>query len=116
MKKLIAAATIAIVACFMVFGWNHGLGNGEERDIINALAIDDGAEKYDQMQYRCPVCGKTGISADYYATVKGRRIYFDSQHCREKFKENPEQYLERYRKMTQEAMERSIQQRMRHNP
>ncbi len=102
MKKLVAGCVIICVLSFLVVGCDAK--DTGQKDIISAMQIDDGAEKYRQMQFRCPVCGQKGIKPEYHASVDGKRIYFDRRKCMEKFKKNPGKYLEKYKKMLQESL------------
>ena len=45
-------------------------------------------------QTKCPVMGGD-IDEDIYVDYKGRRIYFCCPGCPEKFKENPEKYIDK---------------------
>jgi len=94
MKFRIAVALCLAAACGFVFAGCGGGGAGPQDRPNQARQIEDGADKYDPMQVSCPVCDTQSISGDYYADVDGKRIYFDKQECEDKFKENPQQYLQ----------------------
>ncbi len=46
-------------------------------------------------EFRDPVCGMVTTDANAYLPLeyRGKTYYFCSEHCREKFRENPEKYL-----------------------
>lgn len=43
-------------------------------------------------QYKCPVTGKK-LNPEYYASTDEGRVYFNSQEAKQKFQNNPEQYI-----------------------
>ena len=92
-----------------------GCGSGSSDDdsgkgiVREAASIQDGAEKYDNMQMECPVCGGKPIEGEFYAEVDGKRIYFDNESCMTKFKEDPQKYLKDY-KTYEEKMKESMMQ------
>jgi len=45
-------------------------------------------------QTTCPVMGNP-VNKDVYVDYEGKRIYFCCEGCIEKFKENPEKYMEK---------------------
>lgn len=64
--------------------------------------------RYDQYQTTCPVCGN-GIKEEHYVDVEtgegSKRLYFDSEECVEKFKEDREKYLEKYKDFQEQTEE-----------
>lgn len=50
--------------------------------------------KEDLVQTKCPIMGYTP-NEKLYTDYQGKRIYFCCASCPEKFKKNPEQYLEK---------------------
>ena len=65
--------------------------------------------RYDNYQQRCPVCGNQ-IDREQYVDVgteEGKkRLFFDSEECIEKFKEDPDKYLEKYKSFRQQTEEK----------
>lgn len=91
----IAAAVLALAGLALV-----GCGDvsaPSEAKPMQARQIDDGAEKYSPMQIKCPVCNTQELSADIHSDVDGKRVYFDKEECKQKFDQDPQQYLEQWK-------------------
>ena len=117
MTKIYGGVIAVLVAALMGItvagcgGSGSGSGSGGAGIIREAASIQDGAEKFDKMQTECPVDGGTPIKGDYYAEVNGKRIYFDSQECMNKFKENKQKYLDQYQTYEDQMKEMQKQQK-----
>ncbi|MEN6488263.1 MAG: heavy metal translocating P-type ATPase [Smithella sp.] len=63
----------------------------------------------EEVQYKDPVCDMT-VSGDseYHYHYSGKNYYFCSEHCLHKFKEHPEQYLDKETSPPRETPDRSI--------
>ena len=103
---LVGAIGIMAVSC--------GSGSSDDDSgkgiVREAASIQDGAEKYDNMQMECPVCGGKPIKGEFYADVDGKRIYFDKESCMNDFKQDPQTHLKAYKtyeEKMQESMRRS---------
>jgi len=105
MRKVFVLSVLCAVLIMPMLCGCGGPGNEGRGDQVFASEIQDGAEKYDRSQYNCPVCQGQPIVADYYAEVDGKRIYFDSEECEQKFKENPEEYVEGFQSVREKRME-----------
>ena len=111
--RILRNSILALVLVGAIGFMGAGCGNGSSGDdsgagiIREAASIQDGAEKYDNMQTECPVCGGTPISGDYYAQVDGKRIYFDKESCMSDFKADSQKYMKDY-KTYEEKMKESM--------
>jgi len=88
---------IGMVLAIFVFAATAGCGGSSQglpgTTYRMAAKIDDGAQKYFEHQRRCPVCGEKGLVAGQYVEVDGKRVYLDSEACKQEFKKNQSQYL-----------------------
>lgn len=98
MKKL----TLVVALCGALFLVLAGCGQQAYDDTKSGIRfankIEDGAEKFDPNQYKCPVCGGQPIKKGLHAKTEKGRIYFDKKQCAEKFKEEPKKHLKKYRR------------------
>ncbi len=106
MKKIYVLVVVLAAACFVVSGCGKEKdgGGAAPKTLPRADAILDGEPKYFKYQEQCPVCGADRMSPKHYADVEGKRIYFDSQECVEKFKKNQSKYLQELDKRKKEKM------------
>lgn len=99
MKKACLVLCLLVIGAFMV-GCPGNSGGGGETGSKAVAEMHPGEQKYDPMQYKCPVDGEKDLKEEFYAEVDNKgRIYFDSKDCMQKFKENPQQYLEDYQRV-----------------
>jgi Cu+-exporting ATPase len=63
----------------------------------------------EEVQYKDPVCNMT-VSGDseYHYHYSGKQYYFCSEHCLHRFKEHPEQYLDKETSPPRETPDRSM--------
>ena len=106
MTGKVAVGVVALV--FLGAGFMAGCGDGVggragDKKEIRAKYIEDGAPKYFPEQRACPVCGKGPLFETHHVDVDGKRIYFDSEECVEKFKENKSQYVSKIDKRKEQA-------------
>ena len=100
MTLFLALAGIALIlnAC--------GEGEAGVSTETRARYILDGTPKLFRDQEKCPVCGGSPLHVDHHADVNGKRVYFDSEECVQKFKENQAEYVAKLKKLKREkAME-----------
>ena len=68
------------------------------KDAAVASRFDDEVPPLRPMQNTCFICGKGPIKQEYHAdvTVNGekKRVYFDTQECKDNFEANREQWTE----------------------
>ena len=50
---------------------------------------------FQNIQKTCPVSGETLEDRTVYSDFEGRRVYFCCQKCRDKFDDNPQEYLKK---------------------
>jgi len=105
MRKIVFLCLVMVAVVFSAGIAGCGSRSGGTGGSRAAKTFEDGADKYDPMQMRCPVCDSQPLNADYYADVDGKRIYFDKQECMEKFKQNTEQYLKKFKTYKQRMKE-----------
>ena len=102
------AGLVTLALCVgMVAGCGQdGRSSGAEKApplYLRAADIKDGAPKYFPEQGQCPVCPTSELREKIYVDVDGKRIYFDSEECRKKFKQNRSKYLQKLDKRKKEA-------------
>lgn len=56
---------------------------------------------FENIQTKCPVNGKP-IDKTLFVDYQGRRVYFESEKCMDKFSEKPAKYLAKLDKLTRE--------------
>ena len=59
-----------------------------------AMIAGPGVKCYKPAQAKCPVTGDP-IKADYYVDHQEGRVYFSSEAAKDKFQNNPQQYLDK---------------------
>ena len=93
MTRLAIAAVVAAALAFACVGCGESAYEDTGSGIQFAATIEDGADKYNPNQNRCPVCGEQPIKGEFYADTEQGRVYFDKQECADKFKDDPQKYL-----------------------
>ena len=108
-KAMMAGAGVLVLA--VLLGAAAGCGDSSgTRGSRAAKTFEDGAEKYDPMQMRCPVCNGTPLKPGLHAEADGKRLYFDKKECVKKFKQNSGKYLKDY-ETYKERMKKRMQKR-----
>ena len=103
MRKACWVISVLLLAGALLAGCGGGSGGEAKRGDKPVSEMHPGEKKYDPMQYKCPVDGEQDLKEEYYAEVDGQgRIYFDSEECMQKFKENPQQYLQDYQSVIEQ--------------
>ena len=101
MKRIACCVALLSLALFSIVGCGGeeegapGSGSpagGKTIQPTTAADFDDGAEKYAPKQGLDPVV-TLPIQKQYYYDYQGKRIYFSSEKSIEKFKQNPQKYL-----------------------
>ncbi len=106
MKKTI----IIFVIGFFMFGNVYGeknIGSNNSKDVLNTKHHRmNMEEKYrvDEDLGICPVMGGTA-SEEYYYTYKNKTYNFCCPMCIDKFKENPEKYINKIKEIDMEAFQ-----------
>lgn len=101
MKKVALLLTLAVLVTPLLTAC--GEKQAQETEVTFAGAIEDGAEKYAPNQFACPVCDQRGLQGAYHVELDGKRVYFDSQDCADKFEQNPDKYMENLKRQTMEG-------------
>ena len=113
-RLLLSLIAVALVGAFLTACGKAGdktEGNPNPKFHGPAMAIQDGANKYDPNQGNCPVCNKGPINPDFYHDIEGEgRIYFDKEECMKKFKQNPQEHLKGYTKTGSKSYQEMMQQ------
>jgi len=108
-RRAVMAGLLVLALCVLTVagcgqdGSSGASGKKRLRKYIAAKNIEDGAEKYDRVQSRCPVCDAQGVTAEHYVDVDGKRVYFDKKECKEKWEENQAKYLKKMKKRKQQG-------------
>ena len=91
------ALAVGLTACGK--GANEAEEAGSESYTATRAAMLAGpnVKCYNPSQAKDPVTGET-ISAQYYLSYEGKRVYFSSKESAQKFESNPEKYLEKLKK------------------
>ena len=98
MRKLLLCVAVAGLLGAALVGCGSGdSGGSEEYGEKPVVEMHPDTKKYDMMQYECPVCGGKALKEEFYSDVDDQgRIYFDKKECKEKFDQNPQEYLKDY--------------------
>lgn len=100
---------LAVIAVALIFAVTTSCGKGpsfEEDGPPAAYLWHPEVPKVKEDQTHCPVCGETPLKKELHTDVgAGFRIYFDKQECLDKFKENPEEGLKKFKQQVQEREE-----------
>lgn len=101
MKRIV----VIVALTGLVAGFAAGCG-GSGSDMASgepegrpAIALEPDQNHYYDYQFRCPVCGKEGLKAEFHAETDQGRIYFDRQECMQTFKQDAQKYLKQYQQM-----------------
>jgi len=101
MRRLILAFLCAGLVAFVTVGCKRGDSGGgaSQPQGRPAMTFKDGHEKYDDMQFICPVCGKEGLKQELHVDTEKGRVYFDKKECMEEFNGKEDEYLKKYEQM-----------------
>ena len=106
MKKMLLVAALVVGLSMTAF-----VGCKKSSDVSSkgddappAITFQDGAQKFFDYQYECPVDGGKPLDPDLYVDVDGKRIYFDSQECVDEFKNNQEEYVQKLEEQVESTM------------
>jgi len=101
MKRLAITALVAFALAFGLAACGNGGGQepasseqSEQYSMRAAMLAGPGVKCYKPAQAKCPVTGEA-ISAQHYIDHEKGRIYFSSAEAKNKFQNNPEQYLDK---------------------
>ena len=94
MTRAVILAVLAATVTFCLAGCGQSAYEDTSSGIQFAATIEDGANKWNPNQNKCPVCEGQPIKGEFYVDTDNGRVYFDKQECVDKFKDDPQKFLQ----------------------
>ena len=82
---------MAVLSGVLVVGCGGEGGSEKSKSRLVAGGISDEARAAVPAQTACPVCG-AAITRDAYVDAEKGRVYFDSEDCVQKWRDNPDKH------------------------
>jgi len=105
MRTMLIGTVVALLLCVGVIGCGQeDTVEAKQEAPPNAASFQDDERPFYDMQMECPVCGGQPIKQELHADTDEGRVYFDKQECVDKFQQNPDQHMKKFKEKINKMM------------